>query len=100
MPLDQKAVIKQIDDILAKYDPSSGCAAEMSKTLSLFLSTIRKLAPPGSVYSNTAGDYEPHLSSGVLSISMALVLKALNMHEILTIKDPLLTPVKKNSYFL
>jgi len=57
---------------LAKYDPSSGSAAEMSQTLSLFLSTIRKLAPPGSVYSNTVGDYEPHLSSGVIAISMAL----------------------------
>ena len=44
----------------------------MSQSLSLLLSAIHRLAPPGSVYANTVRDYEPQLTSGVIAMSMAL----------------------------
>lgn len=44
----------------------------MSKSLSLLLSAIRRLAPPGSVYSNTVGNYEPQLTGGAIAMSLAL----------------------------
>jgi uncharacterized protein (DUF2164 family) len=72
MPLDQKAIIEQIDDVLAKYDPNVTDASAISKALSMLLSAIRRLAPPGSVYADNVQGYEPHLTSGVIGMSLAL----------------------------
>jgi hypothetical protein len=72
MPLDQKAIIKQIDDVLAKYDLNVSDASAMSKSLSMMLSVIHRMAPPGSIYANSVQGYEPHLSGGVVSTSIAL----------------------------
>lgn len=63
MSLDQKAIIKQIDDILAKCNPNAGFdTTEASKVLNLLFSAIHRLAPPGSVYVNNAKLYEPRLT--------------------------------------
>jgi hypothetical protein len=72
MPLDEKAIIKQIDDILGKCNPNASTATEMSQSLSLLLSAIHRLAPAGSVYANTVEQYESHLTSGVIAMSLAL----------------------------
>jgi hypothetical protein len=72
MPLDQKAIVKQIDNILAKCDLNANTGTEISESLSVLLSAIRRLAPPGSIYANSVGNYEPHLTSGVIGMSMAL----------------------------
>lgn len=62
MPLDQKAIIKQIDDILAKCDVQSGEPGEDSKAVNTLFSAIHRLAPPGSVYAHKAELYEPYLT--------------------------------------
>jgi hypothetical protein len=72
MPLDQKAIINQIDDILAKCDPNVSDASSMSKALSMLLSAVRRLAPPRSVYTDNVQAFEAHLTSGVIAMSLAL----------------------------
>jgi len=72
MPLDQKAIVKQIDDILAKCNPNANTDIEISKSLNLCLSAIRRLAPPGSTYTNTVELHERSVAS--LSIGMSLAL--------------------------
>jgi len=62
MALDQKAIIKQIDDILAKCDVQSGEPGEDSKVVNTLFSAIHRLAPPGSVYAHKAELYEPYLT--------------------------------------
>src|SRR5882672_2737317 len=65
MPLDHKAIIKQIDVLLVKSNdmntallPNTSVAA-MVNTL---FSTVHRLAPPGSVYHRHAKLQEPRLS--------------------------------------
>lgn len=72
MPLDQTAIIKQIDDVLAKCDANANSAQEMSKALSMWLSAIRRLAPPGSIYADNVQGHERFLTNGVIGMSMAL----------------------------
>ncbi len=72
MPLDQKAIIKQIDDILTKCSENANTGTELSESLSVLLSAIRRLAPPGSIYANSVKNYEPYLTSGAIGMSMAL----------------------------
>lgn len=70
MSLDQKAIIKQIDDVLAK-STDTGSAQSISKGLSMMLSAIDRLAPPGSIYANNVQGHERFLTSGVVGMSMA-----------------------------
>jgi hypothetical protein len=72
MALDQHAIIKQIDDVLGKHDPNASAASAISKDLSMMLSAIQRLAPPGSTYANGAQGYEHLLSGGVVAMSIAL----------------------------
>ena len=74
MPLDQKAIIKQIDDILGKSDLGAGhlmMSDAISKALTLLFSAIHRLAPPSSVYVNNVKLYEAHQTQ---SIERALAL--------------------------
>lgn len=71
MPLDQEAIIKQIDDVLAKSANVAG-AEDLSKALSTILSAIHRLAPSGSLYAENVKGYEAQLTSGVIAISRAL----------------------------
>jgi hypothetical protein len=71
MALDQKAIISQIDDILAKTDGVSG-AQEISRALSMMCSAIRRLAPRGSFYADNVRGYEAKLSTGVTAMALAL----------------------------
>lgn len=72
MLLDQTAIIHQIDDVLASCHPNPDTAVAMSNALSRMLSTIRRLAPPGSVYADNVRGYDAHLTGGVIAMSMAL----------------------------
>lgn len=72
MPLDQKAIINQIDDILAKCDPNATDAESLSKALSRLLAAVRRLAPSRSVYADNVQGFEKHLANGVISMSLAL----------------------------
>jgi hypothetical protein len=71
MALDQKAIIKQIDDVLAKSGHFESGPEPISKAFSLVLSAIRRLAPPGSIYANNLQGYESHLTRGVMPIATA-----------------------------
>jgi hypothetical protein len=71
MALDQKAVIKQIDDILDKTHNVGGDEGG-SKALSRMLSAIQRLAPPGSIYANSVEGQERFLAGGPLAIAMWL----------------------------
>jgi len=72
MALDQKAIIKQIDEILADGNAGANTSEEMSRTLSIWLSAIRRLAPPGSIYSDNVQGHERFLTGGVIAMSLAL----------------------------
>jgi hypothetical protein len=72
MPLDQTAIIKQIDDVLAKCQGASG-ATEISRALGIVCSAIRRLAPRGSYYTDNVQKYEARAASGVTSMALALV---------------------------
>jgi len=70
MPLDQKAIIKQIDDVLGKCN-SVASTEETSKAINLLLSAIQRLAPPDGVYINSAKRYEerfPQLNTMFLTL--------------------------------
>ncbi len=71
MPLDHKAIIKQIDDTLANSANVSG-ALEVSRAFNVLLSAIHRLAPPGSIYAKNLKGYESRLTSGVIEMSRAL----------------------------
>lgn len=60
MPLDQKAIIKQIDDILSKCGPTKG---ESAVAYAMTVSAIRRLSPPGSVYAASLKGHEQALSN-------------------------------------
>jgi hypothetical protein len=72
MLLDEKAIVEQIDEVLAKCDPNVSSAEGMSKALSMMLSAIRRLAPSGSIYADNVQAHERFLTSGVIAISIAL----------------------------
>ena len=75
MPLDEKVIIQQIDDILAKYHSSSNDAAGNSRAINILFSAINRLAPPGSVYIRNLKVYEPRLENYTsLTVSMEPVL--------------------------
>jgi hypothetical protein len=69
MPLDQKAIIRQIDDILSRTDLRSPHQYEdlsdvpthrVSEAVNLLLSAIYRLAPIDSVYARSAKAYEKY----------------------------------------
>jgi len=65
MPLDQKAIIKQIDDVLGKSVNVAG-AVEVSRAFNVLLSAIHRLAPPGSVYAKNLKGLASELKKGNL----------------------------------
>jgi hypothetical protein len=71
MPLDQKAIIQQIDDIVAKYHTGSHDAAGNSMAINILFSAIHRLAPPGSVYIRNLKVYESRLES-YTSLTLAM----------------------------
>lgn len=70
----QEAIIKQIDDILARHaqDFSYHYPTELSESRNALLSAIRRLAPPGSVYADNVQRYDASVAAGSLAMSMAL----------------------------
>jgi len=84
MPLDQKAIITQIDAIIdqykllrnhSKYDDLSDLPPhESSEIVTLFLAAIERFAPPGSIYVKTSKGYEQnsHVSPVLLGVIKAL----------------------------
>ena len=87
MALDQKAIIKQIEDVLAKSnlgtsrheDFSDLSAEKRSEAISLLYSAIDRLAPAGSRYVQNAKRYE-NLLKGNLGLAISPlrgILKAL-----------------------
>ncbi len=62
MPLDQKAVVKQIDDILTQCNSDSGQPEDDSRAFNTLFSAIHRLAPLGSVFARNARLYEPYLT--------------------------------------
>jgi hypothetical protein len=71
MPLDQKAIISQIDDVLAKSANVAG-PAEVSRAFNVLLSAVQRLAPPGSVYAKNLKGYEATQTSGIIEMSRKL----------------------------
>jgi hypothetical protein len=61
MPLDQKAIIKQIDDILAKCNQTR--PGESGMAYAMTVSAIRRLSPPGSIYAASLKGHEAALST-------------------------------------
>lgn len=81
MPLDQTAIIKQIDEVLAKTNPRSPRnfddfsdvpKEQLSEAINLLHSAIHRLAPPGSPYLKSAELHERYLTGNV-----GLALKSL-----------------------
>ncbi len=71
MSLDQKAIVEQIDDVLAKTEKFDSGPENLSRAFNMVLSAIHRLAPSGSVYANNVEGYEVHLSKGVMAMSIA-----------------------------
>lgn len=61
MPLDHKAIIKQIDDILAKCNQTR--PGESGMAYAMTVSAIRRLSPPGSIYAASLKGHEAALST-------------------------------------
>lgn len=74
MPLHQTAIVKQIDDVLHQHQGAANLsdASGISSALSMWLSTIQRLAPPGSVYADSVPGYAVQMTRGVIEASMAL----------------------------
>ncbi|MGB8582966.1 MAG: hypothetical protein WCD47_19265 [Candidatus Sulfotelmatobacter sp.] len=81
MPLDQTAIIKQIDDVLAKSNPKSPRnfddfsdvpKEQLSEAINLLHSAIHRLAPAGSTYLKSAKLHEEYLTGNI-----GLALKSL-----------------------
>jgi hypothetical protein len=88
MPLDQTAIIRQIDDVLAKsslrsphnFDDFSDVPQEqLSEAINLLHSAIHRLAQPGSTYLNSAKLQEKYLAGdpGLALKNLRGVLRAL-----------------------
>ena len=71
MPLDQKAIISQIDDVLAKSANVAG-PAEVSRAFNVLLSAVQRLSPPGSIYAKNLRGYEATQTSGIIEMSRKL----------------------------
>jgi len=71
MPLDQEAIIKQIDEVLAKPQ-SVGGSEDLSRAVNMVLSAIHRLAPPGSTYANSVERYEIQITKGITASTTAL----------------------------
>jgi hypothetical protein len=90
MPLDQRAIIAQIDDILdhcekvknkSRHSDLSDIPEDASEAVNLVFAAIERLAPTGSSYSINAEAYKPYLT---LNIGHALrpllgILRALRL---------------------
>jgi hypothetical protein len=61
MPLDQKAIIRQIDDILSKCNQTR--QGESAVAYAMTVSAIRRLSPPGSIYAASLKGHEDALSN-------------------------------------
>lgn len=88
MPLDQTAIVKQIEDVLDAtnigsphgYDDLSDLSSEQASEVSnLLFSAIQRLAPAGSPYVHNAKCYESYLTGniGVIVRPLRGILKAL-----------------------
>src|SRR5215831_4400177 len=55
--LDQQAIIKEIDDVLASCEGVAG-PSECTRALTAMVSAIRRLAPPGTTYANSVKGFE------------------------------------------
>lgn len=71
MPLDQTAIVKQIDDILAKTGAVSG-PAQVSTAFNVILSAIQRLAPSGTTYANSVKSYERFQTASLPELARAL----------------------------
>jgi hypothetical protein len=69
MPQDQKAIIKQIDDVLAKTSQFEGGPENLSIAFNMVLAAIQRLAPSGSTYANSVKGYEAQIQKGIMAIS-------------------------------
>jgi len=76
MPLDHKAIVKQIDDVLAKShlhsssqrshsDFSDLPEQKLSEAVNLIYSALQKLAPVDSVYIHNAEPYKEYLTGSI-----------------------------------
>jgi hypothetical protein len=71
MPLDQKAIIKQIDDVLDKTNQFEPGPETLSTAFNMVLAAIQRLAPSGSTYANSVEGYEAQIPKGTIAISTA-----------------------------
>jgi hypothetical protein len=62
MSLDQKAIIKQIDDVLSRCKETDRDDQETATAYAMVVSAIRRLSPPGSTYAATVDGHEHSLS--------------------------------------
>jgi hypothetical protein len=86
MPLDQKAVLDQIDRVIAecrslqgrsKFDDMSDVPEEASSATSLLFAAIERLAPPGSSYVKNAKVQEQWLK-GNIGVAVTPLIGVLN----------------------
>jgi len=63
MPLDQKAIIKQIDDILSRVKRMYNDEAEIAMVYAMMVSAIHRLSPPGSIYAVSLRGHEEALAN-------------------------------------
>lgn len=74
MPLDQKVIVKQIDDILGRYHldrPLPSSPEGISTVFNVLFSAIHRLSPPGSAYVKNVKVYESYMA-GYASMSVAV----------------------------
>jgi hypothetical protein len=70
MALDHKAIVSQIDGVLARNSKAFTSTDDVIAVHAMMVSTLRRLAPPGSTYSKSLAGHEELLSKhGILEIS-------------------------------
>jgi hypothetical protein len=70
MALDHKAIIGQIDSVLARNSKAFASTDDVIAFHAMMVSTLRRLAPPGSAYSKSLAGHEELLSKrGIMEIS-------------------------------
>jgi len=73
MALDHKAIVHQIDSILARNAKAFASTDDVIAFHASMVSTLRKLAPPGSTYFETLARHEELLSKhGIMEVSRDL----------------------------
>jgi hypothetical protein len=75
MPLDQKTIVKQIDDILGRYKLNEAFPSSpegLSTIVNVLFSAISRLAPPGSVYARNMKFSENYLTGSSINLSLAV----------------------------